>query len=320
VVEFSLSLPLDYRFSEVAAFHARDPLALAEKLSGGEGRDWSLVKGLVLDGRPVVLSINIPGRASRAADQPAPASQGVETRHHPAEGAVAQVLVSVIGEADPKSARSAALKMLGLATDPTSFENSFAKDEVLGPLLARRQGLRIPQTPTAFEALTWAIIGQQINLAFAIQLRRSLIQACGQRVGGLACYPGPAEVANLDPQALGALKFSRAKAEALVGLAQSVASGSFPLEALRGRPPEEIAERLQTFKGVGPWTAQYTLLRGYNCEDCSLHGDAAIRNALQRLLGRAQKIESAEAETWLEGYRPHRSLVAAHLWASLAPT
>jgi 3-methyladenine DNA glycosylase/8-oxoguanine DNA glycosylase len=34
-------------------------------------------------------------------------------------------------------------------------------------LIARRRGLRLPLTPTVFDGLCWAIMGQQINIAFA---------------------------------------------------------------------------------------------------------------------------------------------------------
>ena len=42
--------------------------------------------------------------------------------------------------------------------------------------LARQAGLRLPQTPTVFEGLMWALVGQQVNLAFAYRLRRALVE------------------------------------------------------------------------------------------------------------------------------------------------
>jgi DNA-3-methyladenine glycosylase II len=80
---------------------------------------------------------------------------------------------------------------------------------------------------------------------------------------------------------------------------------------------EQVAPALLAIKGIGPWTVNYTLLRGYGDADCSLHGDVAIRLALQRLQGAPDKPDIASAEALLERYRPHRSMAAAHLWASL---
>ena len=70
-------------------------------------------------------------------------------------------------------------------------------------------------------------------------------------------------------------------------------------------------------KGIGPWTVNYALLRGYGYPDCSLHGDVAIRAAFQRLLGEETKPDMARTEALLAQYRPHRTMAAAHLWASL---
>lgn len=68
--------------------------------------------------------------------------------------------------------------------------------------------------------------------------------------------------------------------------------------------------------GIGPWTLNYTLLRGFGWLDGSLHGDVAVRRGLQLLLESDEKITEAEAQTWLVEFSPWRALVAAHLWAA----
>ena len=81
--------------------------------------------------------------------------------------------------------------------------------------------------------------------------------------------------------------------------------------------PEHAGATLLAVKGIGPWTVNYTLLRGYGYADCSLHGDVAVRSAIGRLTGASAKPDIAQAETWLAAYRPHRTMAAAYLWASL---
>jgi DNA-3-methyladenine glycosylase II len=175
------------------------------------------------------------------------------------------------------------------------------------------------QSATVFEALTWAIIGQQINLPFAIALRRTFIlQAGRQHRNGLWCYPEAADVAQLTVDDLTTRKFSRAKAETLLRFAQLVATGELDIEERADNPIPTICQRLLAVKGIGPWTVNYALLRGYGYADCSLHGDVAIRAALQRLLGEDSKPDMARTEQILQRWRPHRTMAAAHLWASLA--
>ncbi|HEY5894746.1 MAG TPA: hypothetical protein VIT91_16110 [Chthoniobacterales bacterium] len=294
---FSLKLPQNYRSQEVFAFHGRDPEGLAERVEPDRIR-----KGFVMNGIALVLDISLrPGLAGCRVN---------------ADGSLA----TVSGEKLRRIARN----LLALSIRPEPFEMSVKTDSLLGPLVQKQRGLRIPQTATPFEALTWAIIGQQINLPFAIALRRTLIRLAGQQhSSGLWCYPDAAAVARLNAEELGRQKFSKAKAEALVRLARMVDSGELPIDTWEQRSVEEIAASLLVLKGIGPWTVNYALLRGFGCEDCSLHGDAAIRNALRRLQGNGAngtdetKPSIADAQLFLERYKPHRSLAAAHLWASL---
>jgi len=192
-------------------------------------------------------------------------------------------------------------------------------DPLLGEVAARQSALRIVQSATVFEALTWAIIGQQINLTFAIALRRTFIEQAGRaHSSGLWCYPAARDVASLAPEQLTGSKFSRSKAETLLRLAQLVDSGQLALEPLDNvGDVAAVSAALLAVKGIGPWTVNYTLLRGYGYPDCSLHGDVAIRTALQRLLGEPEKPDMARTESLLAQYAPNRTMAAAHLWASL---
>ena len=81
------------------------------------------------------------------------------------------------------------------------------------------------------------------------------------------------------------------------------------------RQGADARPELLAVKGIGPWTVSYTMLRGFGQPDCSLHGDAAVKKALQQVFGRT--LNSAQAEELLQLYQPHRSLTAAHCWASL---
>jgi len=107
-------------------------------------------------------------------------------------------------------------------------------DPLLGDIVTRQRGLRIPLTPEPWEALAWAIIGQQISLKAAVTLRRELIGAVGEcHPTGLRAHPTAEAVANLNVDTLRGLKFSGSKAEYLLAAARAVASGELPLPALR---------------------------------------------------------------------------------------
>ena len=294
-----IALPDGYRSDDVLAFHARDTEALAEQVSGQRIR-----KGVVLDGLAVLLDIDLDAKRNL-------------TKRKLTEAVCRISIDGAPTAALPRQLDLALRGMLGLRIDPAPFHAAVADDRLLGPLAARQRQLRVVQSASVFEALTWAIIGQQINLPFAIALRRSFIEQAGRRhSSGLWCYPQAADVARLDPQQLTTRKFSRAKTDTLLRLAALVDSGALLLD---DDDLERAGAALLAVKGIGPWTVNYTLLRGYAYADCSLHGDVAIRAAFQRLLGEGTKPDIARTETLLAAYRPHRTMAAAHLWASLAP-
>ena len=290
--EIMLDLPAGYRSEDVLAFHSRDAEGIAEQVSPA-----GLRKGVLFEGTPVVLEVRF-GRDTAACCVDA-------------DGDLTPALLA--------QAREALLSILGLRIDPAAFAAFARNDPALGPVVARQPGLRVVQSATVFEALTWAIIGQQINLPFAISLRRTLIQLAGRvHASGLWCYPEAAGVAGLALEDLTSRKFSRSKAETLLRLARLVADGQLVLD--RGRPVDKLVQELLAIKGIGPWTVNYALLRGYGYPDCSLEGDVAIRTAFHRLLGGEARPDIPTTQRLLERYAPHRTMAAVYLWASLSDT
>ena len=287
VQALTIALPPDYRSADVLAFHARDAEGLAEQVQGERLR-----KAVLLDGVPVLFDVLL-------------------TPHE------AQCRIAADGAFDAVRIPQVLRSILALRIDPAPFAAFVRDDPVFGPLVARQPGLRIVQSASVFEALTWAIIGQQINLPFAISLRRTFIAQAGRPHGeGLWCYPEAQDVARLDLDALTSRKFSRAKAETLLRVARMAANGE--LQLARDDDPARDAAALLAIKGIGPWTVNYTLLRGYGFADCSLEGDVAVRGALGRLLGETEKPGLARTQAWLAQYSPHRTMAAAYLWASLS--
>ncbi|MBS0372198.1 MAG: DNA-3-methyladenine glycosylase 2 family protein [Proteobacteria bacterium] len=283
-----LALPASFRPADILAFQARDPQQLAERVDAD-----GFAKGLIWHGAPACLRVAF--------------------QH-------GQVEVELDVDGTPASAGAIAglaRHVLGLDQPVDTFETAHRHHPQLGPLLARHAGLRVPQAATPFEALSWAVTGQQISTAAAISIRRRLIACIGVRhSGGLACYPDAAHLAVQDEERLRGAGLSQSKARALLSLARLVADGALPLEAwLTGTPADDIRSRLLAVRGIGPWTVDYALLRGFAHLDGSLHGDAAVRRGLQKLLNREDKVGESEARAWLADFTPWRALAAAHLWA-----
>ncbi|WP_426110215.1 DNA-3-methyladenine glycosylase 2 [Massilia sp. PWRC2] len=298
-MELVLPLPAGYDVGPVLAFHSRDVEAVSEQVSeqvSGQVSEQRLRKAVLLDGVPLLLDIALT----------------------PSHAHCQIVADAAITPAAATMAQDALHNVLGLRIDPAPFLAVARADPLLAPLARRHSALRVVQSASVFEALTWAIIGQQIHLGFAIALRRSLIVQAGVRHSNrLWCYPEAREVACIDIDALLRQKFSRAKADTLLRLARLVDDGTLSLD--RNADLASTSAALLAIKGIGPWTVNYALLRGFGYADCSLHGDVAIRTALQRLLAEDSKPDLARTEALLARWAPHRTMAAALLWASLAP-
>lgn len=289
VAEHVLTLPDGYSTEDVLEFHGRDPLSASER-AGPDG----FVKALLIDSQPALLSVRFLSR--KASVRLALGGGG---------GRVANLATPAIFE-----------RMLGVRQPIEAFMDAFGGDEALGPLLRIYPGLRVPLTATPFEALSWAITGQQISLPAALSLRRRLVATCNRVCeDGLLCYPDAATILTLGLDRLRQAGFSQAKAATLLAVAEAVLTRALPLDDwLGGFDPATARAQLLAMKGIGPWTADYTLLRGYGWLDGSLHGDAAVRRGLRRLL-RLQSAPTAEfCADWLARFSPWRALVAAHLW------
>ncbi|HET6278807.1 MAG TPA: helix-turn-helix domain-containing protein, partial [Candidatus Polarisedimenticolia bacterium] len=287
---FTCELPDDFRADDCLRYLGRDPDSPVEQVRGR-----ILRRAVRIDGRPAVLQIELRrGRAVVA----------VEAKHPVSPPGMARVHRIV-------------RRLLGLDLDPASFTRRGRRLGRLARVVARRPGLRIPQTADVFEGLVWSIIGQQINLPFALRLRRRLIERAGTVVDGLIVHPGPDAVARLDYGDLTAVQYSRRKAEYLIDTGRIVARGGLVPESFPEDPATVVEHRLLSLRGVGPWSAQYVMMRACGFADCVPAGDSGLATALQRLHQLEHRPDARETRRLMEPFAPYRSLATFHLWRML---
>lgn len=192
-----------------------------------------------------------------------------------------------------------------------------ATDPVMAERMARYRGLRIVTIPDPFEALVWAILGQQINVAFAARLKRVLIEAYGDpvEVDGRTywLFPRPARLADVTPEELRPLQVSRQKAAYIRELARA----PLDLAELSALSDDEVIERLVRLKGIGTWSAEYLLLRGFGRADAIPAGDMGLRAIVGRLYGLRRNASEAEVRRLAEAWAPWRGYAAFYLWFAL---
>jgi AraC family transcriptional regulator of adaptative response / DNA-3-methyladenine glycosylase II len=290
---FALELPDDFRADDCLRYLGRDPDSPVEQVRGRTMR-----RAVRIDGRPAVLHVELRRRRAVVA---------VETGRPVSPSGMAR-------------AHRIVLRLLGLDLDPAPFARRGRRLGRLARVVARRPGLRIPQTADVFEGLVWSIIGQQINLPFALRLRRRLIERAGTSIDGLVVHPGPVAVARLDYGDLTAVQYSRRKAEYLIDTGRIVARGDLQPESFPEEPATVVEQQLLALRGVGPWSAQYVMMRACGFADCVPAGDSGLATALQRLHHLGHRPDAGETRRLMEPFAPYRSLATFHLWRMLGDT
>ncbi len=194
-------------------------------------------------------------------------------------------------------------------------------DRVMRQLTKKFRGFRPILTPDIFEAAAWAIIGQQINLSFAYQVKSSLVKLVNRHfeIDGESyhLFPTVSDIASLNADQLREIKFSYRKAEYLLDLARSIDEGRFDLYQLAELEYQPALEKLLAIRGIGPWTANYILMRGAGHRDAFPFGDSGLYTAIKNLY----KLDTKPSHEYLEKVakrcRPYRSLATFYLWKSL---
>lgn len=223
-------------------------------------------------------------------------------------------------------ARRAALRLvetgLGAGLDVRPFYRGFRGDPLLGEPLRHFRGLRVAGTPSLWEAAVTAVLSQQVNLAFAYDIRRELALAFGRRarIRGetFVAFPESRRIAAVSESALRKFRLSGAKAGTLRRLAEAFTSGELSENAVRALPDEEAIERLTGIKGVGRWTAEIALLRGEGRADVFPGGDlGVVKYMAMGLLGHAARVKEADMRQFAERWRPYRGLALVYAYAEI---
>ena len=187
--------------------------------------------------------------------------------------------------------------MLALDDDTASFHERFARDRLLGPTARAFVGWRPLRLATVSHAVLRAICGQLIESSRARALERRILRATGTDVASrerLAAF----SAAQLRSHGLAA-----GRAATLLRVCRSI-----DLERLRDLPGEDVARRLASERGIGPWSIGVIALEGLGRYDLAPIGDLALVKLASALAGRW--VETWETAELLEPYKEWQGLAS----------
>ncbi len=210
-----------------------------------------------------------------------------------------------------------------LDADLQPFYRYTQTDPLLKGLAQKYNGLRLIGMPDLFEAITWPVIGQQINLAFAYTLRQRFITHFGYHVHlhntDFYLYPHPKVIAALTPDQLTPMQFSRSKALYLVETAKQMAGGALSEEGLNAMSYEAARESLVAMKGIGNWSANYALMKFRRFPQSVLLEDVGLQNAIKNRLNLEAKPSMTVLLEYTKPWKEHAAYATFYLWRSLLP-
>ena len=281
----------NFSFAECLLFLNRSPRECLHQV-----KEQSVYKLLAPEGIPVLLKIS-----------EGPAQQAL----------VAEVLQGEVNESSSAYIHEFLNRWMHLDGRMDDFYAFAAKDNLLAPLINSFKGLRLIGIPDLFEAITWTITGQQINLSFAYTLKQRLVQAFGYALEDHYLYPHPAVIASLQPEDLSVMQFSRTKAEGIIRVAKLMAAGELTEEVLKQMPYEQARETLVSIKGIGNWSANYVLMKFAQHPQALPLEDAGLHNALRNQLNLAAKPALPEVKALTQHWQNHAAYATFYCWRSL---
>lgn len=222
-------------------------------------------------------------------------------------------------EAERRMAVAHVEEWFDLTTDLREFYAMAETDPVLSSVVRQYYGLRIMGVPDLFEALVWAVMGQQINLAFAYTLKKRFVENYGESLiydgQQYWAFPSADTIATLDVADLKALQLTGRKAEYILGIASAMASGD--LEKGRLLQEEDMEAALLEIRGIGAWSANYVMMKCLNSQSAFPLADVGLHNALKAQLEMDRKPTIEEITKLAKNWEGWQAYATFYLWRSL---
>jgi DNA-3-methyladenine glycosylase II len=214
------------------------------------------------------------------------------------------------------------MEWLDINRELKDFYQMAESDEILQKISQKHFGLRIIGIPDLFEAMTWAVIGQQINLTFAYTLKKRFVEQYGECIDFEGrtywLYPEPAGIAEIDVEDLRKLQFTNRKAEYIIGIAKLMKAGLITKNnLLQGDDYPQLKETLKKVRGIGDWTADYVMMKCLHHPRAFPKADVGLHNAIRLQKGIEGKPAIIEIEKMAENWKGWEAYAVFYLWRSL---
>ncbi len=208
-------------------------------------------------------------------------------------------------------------KMFSVDTDLAAFYQLAEGDAHLRSLAQRFKGVRPPRFPTIFEGLANSIACQQVSLDAGLSLLNKLAENYGLRFSDgdetYYAFPRPEDLYQIAADDIKKLGFSYQKARAITELSVNIVDQKLTLSGLDALSNEEILNILVQNRGIGRWSAEYALLRGFGRIDVLPGDDVGAQKNLMELMGLEARPNYDQIQALTQRWQPYAGFVYFHL-------
>ncbi len=217
----------------------------------------------------------------------------------------------------PDEARASLRRMLSVDISLAAFYQLSEKDQHLRAVAQMFKGVKPPRFPTIFEALVNSIACQQVSLDAGISLLNKLAENYGLKFSDgdeiQYGFPRPDDLYEIPPEEIKKLGFSYQKARAILELSANLVEQKLTLDNLDSAPNEVILDALTQLRGIGRWSAEYVLLRGFGRLDILPGDDVGAQKNLMQLMELDARPTYDQIRTLTQRWQPYAGFVYFHL-------
>jgi DNA-3-methyladenine glycosylase II len=259
----------------------------------------SLTKALRVEGQTVVFRVS----ATAAVDEPGVSYRLFSDR--------------VIAERTHRLVTDRIAFFLSLEDDLEPFYAIGRADPDFAPLIEEMYGYHQVKFLTAFENACWAVLTQRSALPLSRRMKQSLMERFGSslEVDGVRyeAFPESAELADVDPAELVAVIHNERRAAYLSGAAAAFSGVNEAF--LRTAPVAEVEAWLRAIKGIGPWSAEFVLIRGLGRMERLSVAEPRLQEAASHLYGHGRLLTEHEVRRIADRYGQWQGYWAHYLRA-----
>lgn len=225
----------------------------------------------------------------------------------------ASVDVTMYGAREPERVKAQLSRTLCLDHDGRVFAKILRDDPTLSAVASRRPGFRPVVAYSPYVMAGWCVLSQRLSMAQAARIQVRMAETFGdvREVDGvrIASFPRPTSILSVNEfPGVAAEKWSR-----LRGVAAAALEGRLEADNLHSTPYEAARERLMSLRGVGPWTADGTLIRGVGLTDVLPISEPRLHSAVGEIYGLGRPATTDEVVAIAESWRPFRTWVSVLL-------